>query len=153
APLGVGAAPGLLLQLVDPPARVGLGQLVVERLARLVAQRLQIRRLRTGHRLVAGLPLRGVLLEVAHLGHVARPTRPRAVANTRSCGASLACPAWTLVRSPVKSRSAASPSAARSCSRPAWPRAAGSAVSAARPAPARSPAGSACATSRSAPAP
>ena len=63
-PLAVRAASGLRLQRVDPPAGIGLGQAGVERLAGLLAERLQVGGLRAGHRLVAGRPVLDRLLGV-----------------------------------------------------------------------------------------
>ena len=72
---GSGASTGLRLQLVDPTGRVSLAERLVERLVRLVAQRLQVGRLRAGHRLVAGDPFLRVLLGVRHLAHARWTTR------------------------------------------------------------------------------
>jgi hypothetical protein len=49
-------------QLIDALRRLSLGQSVVEFLSRFATERLQIRPLRVGHRLVAGLPLIGIAL-------------------------------------------------------------------------------------------
>src|SRR5579875_3916572 len=64
AALMVLAAPGLLLQLVDPQRRLGLRQLRVELFASLFGERLEIARLGPGHRLVAGHPVMRILLGV-----------------------------------------------------------------------------------------
>ena len=57
-------AAGPVLQLVDPLGRFGLVDGGVELLAGLVAQGLEVGRLGAGHRLAAGGPFVGVLLEV-----------------------------------------------------------------------------------------
>src|SRR3954452_3313910 len=56
------AAAGSVLQLVDATRSVGLREVVGDLLAGLARQRLQVRRLRAGHRLVAGRPVVRVLL-------------------------------------------------------------------------------------------
>src|ERR671916_798229 len=50
-----------LLQLVDPLRGFGLGEVLLERHVRLVGECLEVRALGTGHRLVARLPLVGIL--------------------------------------------------------------------------------------------
>src|SRR4051794_37198119 len=56
------AAPGAVLQVVDALGRLRLREALVDLLAGLARQRLQVRRLRAGHRLVAGRPVVRVLL-------------------------------------------------------------------------------------------
>src|SRR4051812_47440919 len=93
---------GLLLQLVDRPGGVGLGEVVRDLLAGLSGEGLQVALLRAGGRLVAGRPVGRVLLRggvVLRLGfaHVFEPRRRRAPApvdpaptgarsGTRACG-------------------------------------------------------------------
>src|SRR4051812_45371236 len=90
-PAGSDAAPGLFLQLVDHLRRLGLGELVVvDLLAGLLGQGMEIRALGAGHRLVARHPVVGVLDHVAFgllggalVGHPsASPVR---VLPSRSC--------------------------------------------------------------------
>jgi hypothetical protein len=56
-----------LPERIDPFRRLCLGQPFVERLTGLFGQRSQVRGLRSGHRLVAGLPLFGITPEL--IGH------------------------------------------------------------------------------------
>src|SRR5690349_10694605 len=55
------ASTGLLLELVDLLRRLGLGEIGLDRLARLGGQGVQVGLLRSGHRLVAGGPLLRIL--------------------------------------------------------------------------------------------
>src|SRR5205085_12664072 len=61
-------AAGLLLQLVDSTRGLGFGEVLVEVDVCFLAQRLEVRALGTGHRLVAGDPVARVLLHVAGVG-------------------------------------------------------------------------------------
>src|SRR5829696_551954 len=56
------APAGALLQFLDALGGLGLRQVTVDLLARLAAQRLEVRLLRAGHRLVARHPVLGVFL-------------------------------------------------------------------------------------------
>src|SRR4051812_12834376 len=52
-----------LAQVVDQLRRLGLGQVLVHLFARVSRQRVEVRTLRRGHRLVAGLPVVGIFLQ------------------------------------------------------------------------------------------
>ncbi len=58
------AASGFLLQFVNALGSVGFAERIVERLVRLIGQRLQIRFLRAGHRLFSSRPGIGVFHRV-----------------------------------------------------------------------------------------
>src|SRR5687767_15332730 len=61
------ATSGFLLQFVDPFRCLGLAQVLIELLAGLVGQRLQVGALRASHRLVTSSPLVGILDRVGLL--------------------------------------------------------------------------------------
>src|SRR4051794_3270948 len=90
------AAAGAVLQLVDAARSVGLRGVVGALLAGLARQRLQVRRLRAGHRLVAGRPVVRVLLgrALSVLIHARRLPGPTAAPNVCSYQRSSAAIRW-----------------------------------------------------------